>query len=270
MGNILKSKTFKKVMKSIGNNFKNTNYTDSKVNSISIDLLTRNIGIVGKNYNFIKNTLQKNIGNGLFSYDGYGTEIGSLGDPMYNSKFMSPWFYIDNKKNSTCNYLDYIDKTYFKGSNSILKKFYTSETLGEFYDNITNSLSLDNAKVGAIRNYFIGTYNPTSPNNIEIDSALGEQNRHILDSTMINASNNRALHKNENGITMGFDTLFGFYGQYGMERGYFNDSDKVISQEALTSSLIPWSTSDHMYNSMVAGEGINRKFKYDKRYISRF
>lgn len=72
----------------------------------------RPIGLYEKSYNFILDHLYRNIGNSEFTYDGYGTNIGELANPFYNTVTRVPWFYMDDYKNSTSNYIEYIRSVY--------------------------------------------------------------------------------------------------------------------------------------------------------------
>lgn len=73
---------------------------------------TRPIGLVQKSYGFMLHHLQRNIGNTEFKFDGYGNSIGELSNPYYNTLNIVPWFYNDDYKNSTSNYIEYIRNAY--------------------------------------------------------------------------------------------------------------------------------------------------------------
>lgn len=72
----------------------------------------RPIGLYQKSYGFMLDHINRNIGNAEYNYDGYSTPIGELSNPFYNTIVRVPWFYLDDYKNSTANYLDYIRTTY--------------------------------------------------------------------------------------------------------------------------------------------------------------
>ena len=72
----------------------------------------RPIGLYEKSYSLILDHLHRNIGNSEFTYDGYGTNIGELANPFYNTVTRVPWFYMDDYKNSTSNYIEYIRSVY--------------------------------------------------------------------------------------------------------------------------------------------------------------
>lgn len=76
------------------------------------DFMNRPIGLWRKDYGFMVNHLRRNIGNADHTYDGYGTPIGDMANPFYNTIVKVPWFYLDGFKNSTANYLEYIKAVY--------------------------------------------------------------------------------------------------------------------------------------------------------------
>ena len=76
------------------------------------NFMTTPIGLLYKSHDFMFEQLKRNIGtvNGL--YDGYGTPIGEVSNPFYNSIVMTPWFMLDESKQMTSNYIEYVKKTY--------------------------------------------------------------------------------------------------------------------------------------------------------------
>ena len=76
------------------------------------DFRMRPIGLYQKSYGFMLDHIYRNIGNAEYVYDGYSTPIGELCNPFYNTITRVPWFYLDDYKNSTANYLEYIRDTY--------------------------------------------------------------------------------------------------------------------------------------------------------------
>jgi hypothetical protein len=152
---------------------------------VNIGFLSRPIGIVGKDYEFIYRTLTRNIGNANHEYDGYGTPIGQLADPYFNLRTV-PWFLNDVNKNSYANYLEYIKKVY----SSTLSVTQLTPTV----------LSLNESKVGVITDYDIiaaydGALETNVLNDTGTDTELGFINNNYLSSTLINASNENSLRK---------------------------------------------------------------------------
>lgn len=76
------------------------------------DFRMRPIGLYQKSYGFMLDHIYRNIGNAEYVYDGYSTPIGELCNPFYNTIVRVPWFYLDDYKNSTANYLEYVRDTY--------------------------------------------------------------------------------------------------------------------------------------------------------------
>ena len=251
------SKTFNNIMKSIGDNFIN----EGRRFLYEMGFFNRPIGILSKNYGFVMNTLFRNIGNGFHNFDGYGSPIGTLADVEMNAYSKPPWFFIDMKKNATSNYLEYINSTYFNG-NGIVNNFVDSDVKTSFFD--YNTLLLDNAKVGAVRYYDIDNV-PSSINgdniqtnpNAPFDTKLGALNNFYLNATLHNSRNvyEERLENNAS-ITSGVYTNFGFDGDFGMENGdIHNISGRVMTNSELVGDFIPWSTTDHTYNSYIVGGG---------------
>lgn len=77
---------------------------DNNINNI----LNKPIGVFFKNLDAIECTLSRNIGDYGSTFDGYGTPIGSLADPMYTIDNFIPAFKNDLYKNTYSNYIDYI------------------------------------------------------------------------------------------------------------------------------------------------------------------
>lgn len=256
------SKTFNKIMGSIGESLGVSNFLRSGRSFLyQVGFFNRPIGIVSKNYGFIINTLYRNIGSGFHNFDGYGSPIGTLGVVGMNTYSKPAWFFLDSDKKATSNYLEYINSTYFNGD-GIINNFIDSDTKISSFN--MNSLDLENAKVGAIRNYDIGDgilsqiggRLQTNPNSYT-DTRLGILNNFYLTATLYN-SRNVYNEKNEtnNSITSGVYSIFGFDGNLGMEQGDSHTiNGRVRTQNELLGDVIPWSTTDHTYNSNVVGGG---------------
>lgn len=240
--------------------------------------MARPIGIVAKNYDFIKNTLNSNIGNGLFNYDGYGTPISSLADPELTSK-STPWFISDSHKNKYDNYLNYINDMYYDGYMSF-PNFITQEEKVKFFN--YRDLLLENNTVGVIRNYDVTDTllasrllpngvqsNPNSP----LDSRTGVINNFYLNATLQNSYSYYLDNiTNFNRITDGAYDLFGFLGNRGMVNGeYTLTNDSVLPQDALTYLLFgftPLNSGYGFYDStMPSSELIDKSSYKTKQFI---
>lgn len=240
--------------------------------------MARPIGIVAKNYDFIKNTLNSNIGNGLFNYDGYGTPISSLADPELTSNSI-PWFISDSHKNKYDNYLNYINDMYYDGYMSF-PNFITQEEKVKFFN--YRDLLLENNTVGVIRNYDVTDTllasrllpngvqsNPNSP----LDSRTGVINNFYLNATLQNSYSYYLDNiTNFNRITDGAYDLFGFLGNRGMVNGeYTLTNDSVLPQDALTYLLFGFTPLNSRYgfydSTMPSSELIDKSSYKTKQFI---
>lgn len=219
--------------------------------SDSSNLSSRPIGIVGKNYNFLKNSLTRNIGNSIFDYDGYGTPVSMLAEPELTSEYI-PWFLMDEGKRKYDNYVRYINDTYYQGFMTA-PNFMTQEEKTATFDRV--SLFLINNQVGAVRGYNLywtpskdvnaEQNTPTNPNGW-IDTQLGRVNNFYLNATLKNAMFHKHQHDAE--ITNWAYGLFGFDGIKGItDWNMFNGSNQALPQSILTDELIPYSTVTHGY-----------------------
>lgn len=192
-------------------------------------IMNRPIGIVTKNYDYLRNALYKNIGDNKHEFDGYGNAIGSIYKIDYETT--SPWFKLDKKKNSSTNYFEYIKNTYGK---------------------------IDNQEVGVLRKIYFDNGNViTNPNTFSVDTKLGELGGFFLGKTINNVKIENKVRKN-NSITENVYDYFGYYGHFGLQNGdlYLLDG-RVRKQTELfdSNNIIPWSTSDNTYDSFVVGGG---------------
>ena len=200
------------------------------------DLMSRKIGILSKNYDFVKETLFRNIGSGQFDYDGIGTPIGQVANPNLNSYYVS-WFYKDEKKKQYPTYLDYVKGTYFNGQYSPLN----TESIEDKINNFSrNSLLFDNNQVGVIRGYDIFAENQVLNNNGWDDTKLGMINAFYLRNTLehsqmvnshrssyINTTSEGDVNYEINGVTQGAYNDFGLNGQFGIGSEGFIDENGV-------------------------------------------
>ena len=97
----------------------NMNFDSYMLNEVSC----RNIGLVNKNYNFLLDTLSKNIGNGAFDFDGFGTPIGDVSDQFFNLDSIP--FYATNDRNRYATYLDYVKSV--GGTDLTINSFHTND-----------------------------------------------------------------------------------------------------------------------------------------------
>lgn len=227
-------------------------------NSLYGSIMARPVGIVSKNYDFIRATLKRNIGSGIYEFDGYGTPISALADVEKNSGTI-PSFLNDLERNRYDNYLGYIDSVYFNGYMQP-SNFVSPEEKAKYFN--FASLLLEENRVGLIRNYNIDNSNlavnmfangaQSNPNNYS-DTRLGIINNFYLNATMQTArlygntsGSYQTIPKDINGneiltssITQGGYNLFGFFGQKGMVNGEYTIREgAVVPQGELTDYLI--------------------------------
>ena len=226
MGFILDSFDFTKPLKSIKNV------------ATYLNIMNRPVGVVTKNYDHIRRTLYEKIGSHNYGFDGYGTPIGQLADVELNEQ-TPPWYYLDEKKNNTTNYIEYVNHHYFLVGEGL------TPNLNDFFKDVKI-----NTQVGVVRSYKIdGDEINTNPNIID-DTKLGEVNTIYLDQTLKNAELEYSKRSN-NSITDNIYSNFSLRGKYGIESGFAHTvNGRVMTQNELLDDIIPWSTTDHnMYRS---------------------
>lgn len=249
------SKTVKNIMKDLGVTSFLKNTSDYITHAY---FLNRSIGLSRKSYAFMKATLSRNIGDNIHEYDGYGTPIGEKADFFFNAKQNTTLFLKDfdkNKKNTT-NYIEYINQTFFNENGGIT--------------NINNGLETQNSdslKVGVVRSIdFSDEIDTINPNKGNTDTQLGFIGKNILYKTILDI-NNETNRKQFTPITSKVYTDFYILSDYGIEKGYNKQiSGRVKTQDELISAYgsIPWSTSDHEYDSTVVGKTPKRNLNIVK------
>ena len=167
-------------------------------------LMMRPIGLLSKSYNFLYDNLTRNIGNVQFTYDGYGTPIGGISDPFYNTISLVPWFISDTDKNSYPNYIEYVKAVY--GATLSVENINSVNTLNniEYYVNNFESTRVAAIKTDAVTNGN-GTLNPNTGFDDTKLGKLGYKYSNISLSTAIKINDKR----NNQGITA---TLSDYYG----------------------------------------------------------
>lgn len=218
----------------------------------SIGFFARPIGIVSKNYDFIKSTLNRNIGSGIFSYDGYATPISMLADTELTSDSI-PWYKMDKYKESFSNYLEYMNDIYFDGYMAF-PNFMTIEDRAKVFS--IQSLYLENNTVGVVRNYDITDNLLASrmfPNGVQsnpnsyLDTKIGVVNNFYLNATLNNANEYYSIRK-WNGISADAYELFGFFGAMGLKNGEITlTNGSVMPQSYLTGGMFSSTPFDFGY-----------------------
>ena len=209
------------------------------------------IGLLANSYDYMANTLRKNIGNSIHSYDGYGTPIGEVSNPFYNSFARVPWFFMDGYKNSSANYIEYIKKTY-GASISV--------------ENINNSYDIriigDGSKVGVIQTNTLldvirdGDIQPNvsliNPNGLYSDTRLGLDGTYYAGKTL-----NNALAANDErhragviyGVTRDLKNYFGLSTQAVLDNDVLNVSSHNQGESFLSTGYYNNDTVSPVYNS---------------------
>ena len=205
-------------------------------------LKSRPIGLLRKDYSYMRSTLNRNIGSGLHSFDGYATPIGSLANFDYNSEF-SPSYMMDGERKHYENYLRYVDRVYFNGYMQP-SNFISPEHKARHFD--YTSLLLEANAVGVIRNYNIDDNMlaktmfangvQSNPNSYS-DTRLGIINNFYLNATLQNA---RFFNSWKHGaaLTPSVYDQFGFFGKKGMINGEHTLREGMVSlQDELTDTI---------------------------------
>lgn len=213
-------------------------------------IMEKPIGLLSKEYGFSVETLLRNMGNNLSAFDGYGTPIGAVSDPYYTIKMRPAWYYFDQKKRNTSNYLEYVSLAY--NDESLVNNFIDQDFKMITYD--PNELITNLDYVGAVRHY----NGNTNPNSVE-DTRLGTINGYYLDGTLYASSViNNGRKDIGNSITEGAYSSFGLGdGKHSMINGYSSVDGRVMTQDELIGDIIPWSTTDYTYDSNIIGGGGN-------------
>lgn len=169
------------------------------------NLMMRPIGLYQKSYGFMLDHINRNIGNAAYTFDGYSTPIGELANPFYNTDTIVPWFFQDNYKNSTSNYLDYVRTTY--GATLSVENINTND-LFHVSEDATSVGSIDGRiALDALEN---NTELIPNPNYTGTDTMLGRDSGYYNQETLKNAvvANDKRIGY-KFGITSGIKGFFG-------------------------------------------------------------
>jgi hypothetical protein len=214
---------------------------------------TRNIGLGSKSYGFMEKMLHSSIGSSLFSFDSYGSIIGTRANPYMNSE-TDPWFMLDKERQKYSDYLSYINNTYFYGTMAPPNFGKTGNMLSMLE---YSALLQENSYVGALHHFDMDNImganllipnGATNPNGYD-DTRLGVINNYYLSNTLYN-SLNAALNRSyssyytqtikseiENdsesfSVTKGAYSSFGLMGPYGIKNGTFSARDGMVASNS--------------------------------------
>jgi len=149
-----------------------------KIIDVLDSFVVRPIGVYNKDYRFMVEHLDRNIGNHELEYsDGYSTPIGQLSNPYYNAQIgKTPWFFADSDKAQVANYLDYIALTY----NS-------TDGITSINEKVSFPTDLDSIKVGKISGSKLNDvlsssdeYPSVNPNDDVKDTKLGKESGYFV------------------------------------------------------------------------------------------
>lgn len=214
------------------------------------NFMMRPIGLLSKSYDFLYNNLTRNIGNVEFEYgfDGYGTQIGEVADPFYNTISQTPWFISDNDKNSYSNYIDYI-KAVYGATLSV-------ENINNDFKDVINDIEATRvASIGT--DTIINGKGTLNPNNGFTDTKLGELG--YLNSKKALSTSIAYNYESVGNITQ---TLYSFYGLKtdSIKNDLFNHFSKAKSSEGKNTL----SNNFNLYAPSLENPGIgNTNILYD-------
>ena len=225
----------------------NMNFDSYMLNEVSC----RNIGLVNKNYNFLLDTLSKNIGSGAFNFDGFGTPIGDVSDQFFNLD-ANP-FYATTDRERYATYVDYVKDV---GG--------TDLTINSFFNYKNNLRDVISSEVGVMY------YDDALPMSQTYSGLL---NFDILRDVFIKT---RELNTNkpQNTITEGMNAFYGNNDLYsnillagisdkGSRNSFlYNDEGRIMSY--------PFSTFEYLDRNMLRYVGIDEEISYSDLPTSVF
>lgn len=224
------------------------------------ELMGRPIGLVYHNYEFVTAHLRRNIGNSLHTYDGYGTPIGELSNPFYNSFAKVPWFFMDGHKNSTSNYLEYMRQVYGASlSVENINEDFDIRIVGEGskIGVIETSVLRDAINAGAPE--YISLINP---NGGYTDTKLGIDSTHILSKLLgVSMASNDARDSESKiyGITKDLKKYFGLKHDAIVDHNVLDISSHNIGESFLSNGYYVSNLKSPVYDSnygVIEGVGI--------------
>ena len=233
------------------------------------NLMSRKIGLVANSYDYMIEQLSRNIGNSDHFYDGYGTPIGHLANPYYNSIVTPPWFILDKNKNEYSNYIEYIKGVY--GATLSVQNINKISDLNilsreSIVPSVPTSVILDTSGINAVK------FASLNLNGLPSDTKLGVDSWYHVSSTLRNAA---AVNSNRNLI--GVTAMLSDY--YGLKYESIDNSLLTRSLTDITDNLVtPLDVhgigyKEDVYNDFIESLGEANKEAYfnntgyNKRYI---
>lgn len=238
--------------------------------------------LLAKSYPYMKSSLFWNEGSMGFDYDGLGYPIADVARP-YDNLYITPWFKKDTVKNSSSDYLEYLDKTVFSDGGSIR---FLGEVNGIAENPETNYglgygvQNYDYASAFEDDMYDNGNVNPNGGYH---DTRTGIINNYYLSRTLFKANEKYKKSGNymppsyddptmlideANAITQGAYSMFGLDGKFGMkDGGYHQTVGRAMTNDEILGDIIPWSTTDHFYDSYNTNPNGVGNVKYVKNML---
>lgn len=170
-------------------------------------LVVRPIGLYNKDYRFVVEHLDRNIGNQDWEkHDGYATPVGQLSNPYYNAQNgVAPFFAHDVDKNRFANYMDYIATVYG-----------ATTSIANINEQIPFPLDFDSIRIGKVSGHKLNqsltdkrlvTFNPNHSYN---DTQLGKDSALSLkESLMLAIKENDKHNSHDFSISAPMSNYFG-------------------------------------------------------------
>ena len=188
-----------------------------KIIDVLDSFVVRPIGLSNKDYKYMIEHLDRNIGNGdLDNYDGYGTPIGQLSNPYYNAQVGSlPLFYTDSYKLQYANYIDYINSVY----GSTFGTLNINETMPEPVS--FSTIKIDRSDMSDVQSSLFSKDSINlsfNPNKTGKDSELGKESAFSLKQHFLTA-----INENDKHIKKGFSVTPAMADYFGLNTNAINN-----------------------------------------------
>lgn len=215
-------------------------------------LMGRRIGLIANSYDFLYHNLRRNIGNSMHSYDGFGTPIGGISDPYFNSFFGVPWFFLNGEKNSTANYLEYVRATYGATiSIENINKRYDFKVVGA--GSSVGAVQITNELLNATMGDAEMKVSLINPNGAYTDTMLGIASTYYAAKTLNNAITFNDLRTTVNaknfGITDDLKQYFGLKTQAIGDKHLLDISTHYVGESFLSAGYYHNDALSPLYNS---------------------
>lgn len=236
----------------------------------------------------------------------YGTPIGGFADP-YGYEYETSVAKLDHVRNQFYDYIDYMDNVFYDGTKDIPNKTDNGIRIADTPElkiekakigAIRKIPELSFAAPTSNNNVSISFINPNRDDNFGLDTRTGVVSNYYLVNTLQTTKENQEalgysstitsgdsmtvgaetdISKGIGGavITRGVYEQFGFKGEYGMLGGK-SFIDSGLSKEygsfakpnkEVTGDIIPWSTSDHVYDSLSIENDVDRVNNLQKTVV---